>query len=64
MQIIKEGDINKWLFLVNVNARICIKSCVTLLFKISFKVLFQKTENAILQNAEEFVSNSFLFWQH
>lgn len=33
MQIIKEGDINGWLFLVNDNARICIKSCVTLFFK-------------------------------
>lgn len=64
MQIIKEGDINNWLFLANVNARICIKSCVTLFFKIHYDVLFQKTENIILQNAKEFVSYSLLFWQH
>ena len=62
MQIIK-GDINHWLFLANINAKICAKSCVTLCFKIHYKVLFQKTEIAILQNSKEFVSYSLLCWQ-
>lgn len=58
MQIIKENicreDMD--LFSVKANDRICIKYCVTLLFKIHYGILFQKTPNAILQHFSEFAS--------